>query len=184
MGTEIAKAVREEFAREVRKELVQFVAVETPNIPAGDCLFNWQIGPGMNAYIYLFTSPKYNQDRFAVEPACSAGEFPLQMPREPSFEAQGAVRFRLPQLYKDQWPKKNWEPMWEVGPHDSPRDAIGRTVMHIKTGELPNAKDEGLLPVEQAIQYVEPQVHDAINKIKKFGIPFFYKYAQRNSKKV
>ena len=184
MRTEIAKAVRDEFAREVRKELVQFVPVETSKIPAGDWLFNWSMSRDMNAYIYLFMSPKYNQDKFAVELACSTGEFPLQMRRQPSFEAQGAVRFRLPQLYKDQWPKENWEPMWEVGPHDSPRQAIGRTVMHIKRGELPSGKDEGLLPLEQAIQYVEPQVHDAIDKIKKFGVPFFHEFAQRNSKKV
>jgi hypothetical protein len=184
MRTKIAKALREEFARKLGQELAKFAHVESRQIRSGDLLFNWQMSCDTNAYIYLFISPKYNQDRFTVELACSAGEFPMQMPRQPSLEAQGGVRFRLPQLYKDQWPRKNIEPMWDVGPHDSPRDAIARTVAHIKAGELPGREGEALLPVEQAIEYVEPQVRDAIDRIKRFGIPFFNKFAERDSKKI
>jgi len=184
MRTKIAKAVREVFARKLQQELGRFAPVERQRICAGDRLFGWQIAPDVNAYIYLFISPKYNQDRFAVELACSAGEFPVQMARQPSYKISGAVRFRLPQLYKDQWPKKNWEPMWEVGPHDNPREAIARAVAHIKVGEIPGRKDEGLLPIEQAIQFVEPQVQDAIDKIRTFGIPFFREFAKQNSGKI
>jgi hypothetical protein len=184
MRAKIAKAVREVFASKLRHEIPQFVLVETRRTRPGDCLFSWRMNPHANAYIYLFISPKYNQDKFAIELACATGEFPMQMPREPRSQANGAVRFRLPQLYKDQWPKANWEPMWEVGPHDSPREAIVRAITHIKAGQVPGRREEELLPIEQAIKYVEPQVQDAIDKIKKFGIPFFIKFAEQNSGKT
>ncbi|HKI10502.1 MAG TPA: hypothetical protein VKA02_00205 [Candidatus Acidoferrum sp.] len=184
MRTKIAQAVRAVFARKLQQEIGQFAPVETRRIRAGDRLFGWQMAPDMNAYIYLFISPKYNQDRFAIELACSAGEFPMQMAREPSHTERGAVRFRLPQLYKDQWPKRNWEPMWEVGPHENPREAIARAVSQIKVGELTGRKDEGLLPLEQAMQFVEPQTQDAIDKIRTFGIPFFREFAIQNSRKT
>jgi len=184
MRTEIAKAVREEFARKLHQEIGQFAPVKSTRIRQGDRLFSWRISPNMNAYIYLFISPKYNQDKFAVELACATADFPMQMPREPRSQANAAVRFRLPQLYKDQWPKANWEPMWEVGPHDSPREAIVRAITHIKAGQVPGRREEELLPIEQAIKYVDPQVQDAIDKIKKFGIPFFIKFAEQNSKQV
>lgn len=40
-----------------------------------------------------------------------------------------------------------------------------------KAGDL-SGRDDGLLPVDQALQFVAPPVQDAIDKIKKFGIPF------------
>ena len=35
-----------------------------------------------------------------------------------------------------------------------------------------SGRDDGLLPVDQALQFVGPPVQDAIDKIKRFGIPF------------
>jgi hypothetical protein len=182
MRAKIAKAVREVFASKLRQEIPQFVLVETQRTRPGDRLFSWRMNSDASAYIYLFISPKYNQDRFSVELACSAGEFPMQMPRQPnSGEQNGPIRFRLPQLYKDQWPKKNWEPMWEVGPHDTPREAISRVVVpRHEVGKI----QERLLPIEQAIELVEPQVQDAIDKIRRFGIPFFQKFGGQNSGQI
>jgi hypothetical protein len=73
--------------------------------------------------------------------------------------------------------------MWEVGPHDSPREAIDRAHAQIKAGEIPGAKDN-LIPIDQALKLVEPQVQDAIDKIRRFGIPFFQKIGGQNSEKT
>ena len=183
MRAKIAKAVRVAFARKVQQEIPQFLPVETRRIRAGDRLFIWQIGPDMNAYIYLFISPKYNQDKFTVDLACSGGEFPLKTSWGPNDQKDDVIRFRLPQLYKNQWPKRNWEPLWEVGPHPTSREVIDRAMAQIKAGDLPT-KDQGLLPLEEAMRFVEPQIQDAVDKIKKFGIPFFDGFAEQNSEKI
>lgn len=178
MRSKVAKILRETFARKLQEELPQFQRVDTESIRAGDRLFSWRRRPDLTCYIYLFISPKPNQDRFAVELACSPGEFPFaQMPREPSYCRNGTVRFRLPQLYKSEWPKTNWEPMWEVGPHENAAAAIQRITQRALARQLPS-KDEGLLPVEEALRFVEPAVEDAITRIRKCGIPFFDKFAE------
>ena len=183
MRAKIAKAVRELFSRKLQQEMGYFEPLRTSKIRKGDLLFCWSVNSAVNAYIYLFISPKYDQDRFTVELACSQGDFPLQMARQPSHEVNGKIRFRLPQLFKSQWPKRGWEPMWEVGPHDSPREAIDRAHAQIKAGEIPGVKDN-LIPIDQALKLVEPQVQDAIDKIRKFGIPFFQKIGGHNSEKT
>lgn len=179
MRSEVAKNVRKIFQRELQREIPQFTPIKDTNVRGGDSLFRWQIHTGMNAYIYLFVSPKYGQDRFAIDLACSPGEFPKQMPRGPSDEKNGSVRFRLPQLYKDQWPRKNWEPMWEVGPHNNPRLIAEQVITGTQKSQVGDAKDEGLLPFPQSLGFVEPQVRDAVDKIKEFGIPFFKRFAER-----
>jgi hypothetical protein len=45
------------------------------------------------------------------------------------------------------------------------------------TGRRP-LTDEGV-PIEQALPLVEPQVQDAIDRLKRFGMPFFEKFSQR-----
>jgi hypothetical protein len=45
------------------------------------------------------------------------------------------------------------------------------TMARTKAGDL-SGRDDGLLPLDQALQFVAPPVQDAIDKIKKFGIPF------------
>ena len=180
MRTEIAKAVRKIFAQKVQQELGHFSLLPSRKIRAGDLLFRWEIRSDLNAYIYVFLSPKDNQDKFAIELACSAGEFPLQMARDPAVQKEGAVRFRLPQLYKDEWPKRNWEPMWEIGPHESPKEAIDRTMALIRNPESSGSRDS-LLPIEEVLPLVEPQVQDAIDRIKRYGMPFFENIARESA---
>jgi uncharacterized protein (TIGR02246 family) len=45
------------------------------------------------------------------------------------------------------------------------------TMARTKACDL-SGRDDGLLPVDQALQFVAPPVQDTIDKIKRFGIPF------------
>ena len=47
-----------------------------------------------------------------------------------------------------------------------------------KAGDL-SGRDDGLLPVDQALQFVAPPVQDAIDKIKKFEYSFFEGFAKQ-----
>jgi len=40
------------------------------------------------------------------------------------------------------------------------------------------------MPFEQALPLVGPQVQDAIDRIKRFGMPFFEQFAQSQSDKA
>lgn len=40
------------------------------------------------------------------------------------------------------------------------------------------------MPIEQALPVVEPQVQDAIDRIKRFGVPFFEQFAQSHARKI
>jgi len=47
----------------------------------------------------------------------------------------------------------------------------------VDSGALPE-KDEGLIPIDQALPLVEAQVQDAVDRIKRFGVPFFQRFAE------
>jgi hypothetical protein len=40
------------------------------------------------------------------------------------------------------------------------------------------------MPIEQALPLVEPRVRDAIDRIKRFGVPFFEQFAQSQAGKI
>lgn len=178
MRSPLGKTVRNTFERCMKDALPQFLSVKSKHSGPGDLLYVWKFSPGINFYVYLEISPKPQHDSFTVELACSANEFPFShaaLGTTP--QKDGSVRFRLPQLYRDEWrPRTAWEPWWWIGPPTVPQEVTAKAVERVTAGKRPLI-DEGM-PVERAIPLVEPQVQDAIDRIKRFGIPFFNQFAQ------
>ena len=181
MRAKLAKAVRETFARKLQEALPQFIPVESQR-DSGNRLYKWGVAPDVNFYVYLQLSAKSHEDSFTIELGCSRREYPFDHgARDPNHEKDGAVRFRLPQLYREEWrPKTGREPWWWIGPQKSAKESIARTMERVKSGKLPE-KDEGLMPIEQALPLVEPQVQDAIERLKRYGMPFFQKFAKQHA---
>ena len=184
MRSPLAKAVRNSFSRRMQEELPQFVPVKSEHAVPGDLLYVWKFSQELKFYIYLEISQKSYQDSFTVELACSAADFPFSHAAlGPTPQKDGSVRFRLPQLYRDEWrPGTGWEPWWWIGSPIVPEGVTSKAVMRAVAGKRP-LTDEGL-PIEQALPLVEPQVQNAIDRINRFGIPFFEQFAQCRSAKA
>jgi hypothetical protein len=162
----------------MQEELPQFVPVKSKQTLPGDILYVWSFSQSLKFYIYLAISQKSFQDSFTVELACSAADFPFSHAAlGPTPQKDGSVRFRLPQLYRDEWrPRTGWEPWWWIGPPKESTGVTSKAVARAVAGRRP-LTDEGM-PIEQALPLVEPQVQDALDRIKRFGIPFFKQFAQ------
>lgn len=79
-------------------------------------------------------------------------------------------------LYRDEWrPKTGWEPWWWIVPRVEPREMTSKAVTRAVAGKRPLT--ESAVSIEQALLLVEPQVNDAVDRIKRFGVPFFEQYA-------
>ena len=178
MRARLAKAVRDNFARRMQAELPQFVPSRSKPVPPGDSLYLWNFSRSLKFYVFLQLSPKPKQDSFTVELACSSGDFPFSHAAlGPTPQKDGSVRFRLPQLYRDEWrPKTGWEPWWWIVPRVEPREMTSKAVARAVAGKRPLT--ESPVSIEQAFLLVEPQVNDAVDRIKRFGVPFFEQYAK------
>jgi len=130
-------------------------------------------------YVFLQISQKRDHDSFTVELACSSGDFSFSHAAlGPTPQKDGSVRFRLPELYRDEWrPKTGWEPWWWIGPRVEPGEITSKAVARAVAGKRPLT--ERAVSIEQAVLLIEPQVNDSIDRIKRFGVPFFEHYAKR-----
>jgi len=118
------------------------------------------------------------QDSFMVELSCSTGEFPLYLVAYgPNDVREGSVRFRLPELYRQEWAHTTRRvPWWWIGPLVTSEEVTSEALARAVARKRPLV-DEGI-PIEQALPLVEPEVQDAIDRIKRFGIPFFDQFAK------
>lgn len=150
----------------------------------GDLLYVWKVAEGLRCYIYLGVSQKSYRDSFTVELACSTSDFPFtHAALGTSPQKDGSVRFRLPQLYREEWRSKTaWEPQWWIGPPPISQEITSKAVARAVAGKL-RLTDEGI-PIEQALHLVEAQVRDAIDRIQRFGIPFFVQFTNDRSKTI
>jgi hypothetical protein len=181
MRPSLIEAVGRSFAHCVAIELPQFASVKSKQALPGDQLFVWEFSPDLRFYIYLQINQTPNEDSFTVELACSTSDFPFSHAAlGPTPQKDGSVRFRLPQLYKDEWrPKSAWEPWWWIGEPASAEEVTTGAIARAKAGTRPLTQDG--LPLDEALHLVEPQVQDAFQRIKRFGIPFFEHFAQRHN---
>ncbi len=163
----------------MQREIPQFVEVKSEGLTSGGLLYKWEFGQDLNFYVSLQLSVKMYQDSFTVELACSKAEFPSnQLALGPKDVRDGSVRFRLPELYREEWRSTlRQQPWWWIGPKVTPKEVTSRAVARASSGALPE-KDEGLMPIDQALPLVEPQVQDAVDRIKRFGVPFFQRFAE------
>lgn len=184
MRSQLAKAVREVFSRKMREVFPQFVPMAPTGALHGGLLYQWRRSRDLTCYIYLQISAKDYQDSFMVELSCSRGEFPINLVAfGPNDVKDGCVRFRLPELYRQEWTQKGRRvPWWWMGKPIVPEEVTSKAVERAVAGKRPLI-DEGM-PLEQALPLVEPQVQDAIDRLKRFGIPFFEQFAESRAGKT
>ena len=184
MRSQLASAVRDAFSLHMKHEFPQFALVEPTGTLQGGLLYRWKCASDLTCYIYLQISAKDYQDSFMVEMSCSAGEFPINLVAfGPSDIREGCVRFRLPELYREEWGHKSRRvPWWWIGPPVVPQNVTTKAVERAAAGKRP-LTDEGI-PIEQALPLVGPQVQDAIDRIKRFGIPFLQQFAKNRAGKT
>lgn len=133
------KSRRDNFAHRMQAELPQFVPSRSKSVPSRDSLYLWNFSRSLKFYVFLQLSPKPEQDSFTVELACSSGDFPFSHAAlGPTPQNDGSVRFRLPQLYRDEWrPKTGWEPWWRIVPRVEPREITSKAVARAVAGKRP-----------------------------------------------
>ena len=114
-----------------------------------------------------------------VELSTSNGEFPLHLVAfDPNDVRDGCVRFRLPELYRDEWKLMSRRvPWWWIGPEITPKEVTAHAIEQIGRGRQIGADDDLQLAISEVLPLVEPTVLDALDRIEKFGIPFFQKLA-------
>jgi hypothetical protein len=178
MRSEIGKRVKAIFSERVRERFPYFSAVEPTGALQGGLLYKWQVSSEVCCFIYLQLSRKMYQDCFMVELSCSSADFPLHLlASDPNNVHNGAVRFRLPELYRDEWRHKSKQvPWWWIGREVRPHEITERALTQLGRGKqsLTNSLE---LPVDEALPLVEPQVEDAIRRIEKYGINYFRNFA-------
>jgi hypothetical protein len=184
MRAQLANSVRDAFSRHMKQEFPRFAPIGPTGVLSGGLLYRWPRATDLSCYIYLQISAKDYQDWFMVELACSTNGFPIHLSTfGPNDVREGCVRFLLPELYREEWrPKSRRIPFWWIGPPVVPQEVTAKAVERAVAGKRPLV-DEGM-PIEQALPLVEPQVQDAIDRIKRFGIPFFEKFAQSQAAKT
>jgi len=180
MRAQLAKAVQEDFSRYMQQEFPQFAPLEPTGVLRGGLLYRWQRTTDLNCYIYLQISAKEYQDWFTVELSCSKSEFPIHMSSfGPNDVREGCVRFLLPELYREEWRNSSRRiPCWWIGSPVIPQEVTTKAVERATVGKRPLI-EEGI-PIEQALPLVGLRVRDAIDRIKRFGIPFFKQFAQNS----
>src|SRR5262249_37091876 len=93
----------------------------------------------------------------------SASSFPKTLPlqKKQRLDLQSDGRIRLPSLWREDWPSAV-EPWWQAG-----------SSVNADTGEEFYTNEE----TERRVARVPELVKDAINRLQKYGIPFFEKIA-------
>jgi hypothetical protein len=168
----------------MHKDFPQFLPADAVGALRGGLLYAWTRRPDLCCYIYLQISTKDYQDCFMVELSCSRGEFPINLVAYgPDNIRNGSVRFRLPELYREEWSHESRTvPWWSIGPQTEAKDVTSRAATRAAAKKRPLVDEP--LPIEQALPLVETQVRDAIGRIKRFGLPFFDQFAQSQLGKI
>jgi hypothetical protein len=177
MRSPIAKAVRVSFSRRMQEELPQFTRTSS-KLP-GDLLYVQKFAKNLNFYINLLISHKSYQDSFTIELARSIDDYPFsRLALDPApLNDDGTIRFRLPQLYREEWrPRTGWEPWWWIGPPMIPRNVTSKALERALTGKRPLIDE---IPIEEALPLVETQVQDAFERLKRFGISYFKQFSHQ-----
>lgn len=182
MRPPLAKAVLKSFSSRISEELSQFSTQEPVGALVGGLLYRWSLPSNLVCYIYIQLSAK--DDSFMVELSCSKGEFPINLVAfGPHDVREGCIRFRLPELYRQEWAHNSRRvPWWWIGAPTKAGQVTETAVERAMAGTRP-LTEEGM-PVEQALQLVEPKVEDAIDRIKRFGIPFVEDFAKSQRTKL
>lgn len=156
MRSALGKELRKRFEARLGEALPGFKPVKNAEIPSGDRLYAWQIGPNLTFFLHLELHTM--KDWFTLTLAWSEkNSWPAFLwmsvddpPRD------GEKRFRLRQL----WGIEQREPWWELAPEPTLEDPLRPPV-----------------PVGEALARVEPLVEDAIHHLLGEGLDYIRKVA-------
>jgi hypothetical protein len=206
MNAQLRKALIKRFSAGLTQELPQFVQAEVPGAPGKrSIIYVWELKDDFCFFLELLPSPKTWEHSFIVELAWNTSR---EYPRVAMGKWMGGMKspenspyglFRLPVLYKDKWESKT-EPWWWLGPEPvkltaAERAAVRATVPNAsiteRTAAMLDARDKkegGLrqedVPVELRVADVEFKVNDAVDKIKKYGLPYMKQVAAAHKIRV
>jgi hypothetical protein len=165
VNPDLARSLIRCFDTRMREELPQFHLLAADENSSGP-VYRWKATSGLCFYIRLFPNPKPWKTCFTLDIAWSVHDhFPRQTVGRPTDEpVYGGILFRLPLLWRTEWPTK-LEPWWWLGPRPSPTDFLRR---HSDGGA-------------DKLEYVARQVEDAIQQLKTHALPYFKNVAARHS---
>ncbi len=175
MRTEIARAVKAHFERRMKESLPRYALQQRTTYGQ---VYRASLA-AKNCYVHLQLTRKKDDERFIVELAASDGDFPWDYVLGSPFNVRdGNMRFRLPELFREEWQSRGTESSWWcVGPWTSARDRL-KTLL--SAGSRGLSKRE-VVPSEQLLPLVAPAVDDAFQKLVDLGIPFIEKFASTGS---
>lgn len=163
MRKEVGKAVYSCFAEQLAHAFPNFKRVKLKNVPKGYFVFRHQPKEGLLFFIVLDMAPKY--DEFTVEIGWSKnGKFPSYLAGSPLENRKDGLKICLCQFWsvQDIW--------WEVG-HRWTDEEWDQYLFEDKELE-----DE---PLPRTLAKVPSKVDDAIQKLKKYAIPYFEQVASK-----
>lgn len=197
MVSELRELVADRFRKELKNELPEFEHIDTPEIFTSDSqVYVWSLKQRLSFFIRLILNPKPWEQSFMIEigwnvekrfPANQIGKWiGVEVPAPTC----AAGLFRLPMLYKEKW-QSSLEPWWCLGP--GPLSSVELAALRRQTRDLPREqrrqtiraarqKKQGTVAsnatsLQGFRENIEPQVREAVLKIKQFGLDFMKQVA-------
>ncbi len=183
----LANEVRKQFNACMKERLPQFKNVKPveielrgkmiKEIPLGYRLYLWEQSDELYFYLLLEIPSKKMGDAFTIEcawtrnrryPALLGHLFPYDIPRSQIVHDEpqnGDFRFRMGMLWEPR--KDHW---WWVAPQPN---FEGFTRWLMSGAKVKNQYEPPEMPVEEALKNVTPCVHDAVDHIVDYAIPYF-----------
>jgi hypothetical protein len=160
MQSKLAKAIRTQFAKELKKRFPMFDLDMGAELPSGWRAYRFDASASFTAFVVLCFSPR--DDRFTLEVAWSqVGRLPPAGASPPNAPPKhGGLSCRLSAL----WHPQEHDYWWLLG-----RERTMEEMLNFVPDQ----------PAEQKIPDVAPKVGEAIEKLITFGIPYLEATARR-----
>jgi hypothetical protein len=159
MRKEVLKEVRQQFSDVLRTELDDFRNLPATDLSPGADLYVKKIAPDFSVFICLVPNNKAYRDSFMIELGWGRSEQlgEIRFSGKERIDPLEDGTIRLPLLWREKWASR-LEPWWETG----------NSLSLDKTDEYYSAAE-----TKRRLSRVPPLVHDAVQKIKEYGVPLF-----------
>jgi hypothetical protein len=143
--------------------LPQFRPVKGAEIAPGDRLYLWKVGPDL--WLYVMLGIFHLEDLMFLELAWTSNKrWPARRYSQDPFgpAQEGSVRFRLYELWNEREPLD----LWRIGP----RVTLDPVRMQFTQPS----------PEQDLFDEIESVVSDSIDRLVRFGLPYFQKVAREH----
>ena len=200
MNGKLRKAVVRQFSARLKEELPQFIRTPAPAVADGSVVYWWELKKDFWFFLELLPNPKSWEQCFMIEigwntscayPKAAVGRWHDKPP-----ETSPYGYLRLPSLYKEEW-ESGLQPWWYLGacsPYLTRAEKAALRVVNEGLSQeerrkalhlaLEQKRIQSDVPLDVRLGDVEFRVRDAIEKLKKYGLPYLKSVAAAHNAPV